>query len=242
MLTHPTGMRTLVWPLLLVVHSTMPMATTGSCSFCAVDTAGTAHTFDLRALPNATFVLGPNGSHPGINTLAPVQYSVTTPCGTALPSGAHAGGPVCHARGPAFPAVQPVENKRGFGVCEGLGSLANASVALVDGAGFDVTLRGGSTAGICGGGRSIVYHMRCDRAAATHDSQPDLTLGESPSCTYHVTWHTAAACDAAAKTAGSCAPPPPAPPPTICTDCLPPWNPTWNMQRSTVLMTCNDTG
>ena len=66
----------------------------GLCSFCAVDAAGVPHTFDLGALPRTTFVLGPNGSRPG-NALAPVQYSVTAPCGTALPSGAHAGGPVC---------------------------------------------------------------------------------------------------------------------------------------------------
>ena len=211
-----------------------------SCSFCAADAAGAARTFDLSALPSSTFVLGPNGSSSPGSALAPVQYSIAAPCGTALPSAAHAGGPVCHPRGPAFPAVQAVETTRGMGLCEGLGSLTNASVALVEG-GFDVALRGGSTSGRCPGGRTIVYHMRCDMAVRAADSRPDLTLGEAPNCTFHVTWRTASACTAAAVKAG-CAPPPPAPPPAVCTGCLPPWRPTWDMRRSTVLMTCNDTG
>ena len=109
---------------------------TASPSSAPIPAAGTSHSFDLSGLPNATFVLPPNGSRG--SSLAAAQYLVTSPCGSAVVGG----GPVCHVRGPeVFPAVLPVEGPRGFAVCEGLGSLANASVELADG-GFSLTLQG----------------------------------------------------------------------------------------------------
>jgi hypothetical protein len=82
--------------------------------------------------------------------------------------------------------MQPVETARGFGVCEGLGSLANASVALAAG-GFDLTLRGGSPGGralalaLPGWPRDRLPHaLRSGRAGRRQPPRPHARPADVP--------------------------------------------------------------
>jgi len=190
-----------------------------SCSFCGLDGAGLSHTFDLASLSTRTFGMS-NGA-----------YSATTPCGSVQPTGG------------CFP---PTADPAAQG-CRGLGTLAgrNASVQLAAD-GFNLTMLGGSDNPPCGSGQSghrqLVYRFVCDEDAPA-DGGPDANVTEFPHCTYVVTWRHPAACDRGGS-AASCAPMPPAPPaPPPAVDVRrPTWKPTWDMMRSTVLYTCNNTG
>jgi hypothetical protein len=89
----------------------------------------------------------------------------------------------------------------------------------------------------------------CD-AEAPGNNPPESTLvfgaGSHSSQfrrTYNVTWHHPSACTATPTPHKGCrSPAPPAPAPNICEGCLPPWKPTWSMQRSTALYACNSSG
>ena len=128
--------------------------------------------------------------------------------------------------------------------CRGLGSLSNVSLVITTD-GLNITLYNGSNTPPCGGRgghRALVYELICDKTVPP-DGPPEKVVVESPGCTYNVKWHHPSVCPDAQKHVPECthtAPPPPAPLP--CTTCLPPWKPTYDTKRSTVLMTCNDTG
>lgn len=75
-----------------------------------------------------------------------------------------------------------------------------------------------------------------------NDNPPDSVV-EHPNCHYTVNWRHPSVCTGHKTPPGSCTrPAPPAPPPAVCETCLPKWKPTWDMMRSTVLYTCNNTG
>ena len=195
---------------------------TSKCAFCGLDAAGRSHTFDLSALSTTRSFSLSNG-----------EFAATSPCGSVPPSMQCA------------PTSDPVVQG-----CRGLGTLANTSVQLTAN-GFNITMAGGSADPPCGhapvnpgGHRRLVYEFVCDANAAV-DGGPEPNVTESPGCTYVVTWRHPAACDpGSAGAASPCAPPPPAPPvPAPALDVRKPtWKPTWDMMRSTVLYTCNNTG
>ena len=89
----------------------------------------------------------------------------------------------------------------------------------------------------------------CD-AEAPGNNQPESKLvvgvgshSNQSRRTYNVTWHHPSACAATPTPRKGCrSPAPPAPAPNICEGCLPPWKPTWSMQRSTALYACNASG
>ena len=197
-----------------------------ACSFCAVDKTGLSHTFDLANVSSSIFLLN------DAKTGAPNEYSVTTPCGNA--------GLEKYACAP--PSSDPVLQD-----CRGLGTLAgkNASVQLTS-TGFNITMLGGSNDPPCGatGYRSLVYNFICDKDAPVDGGPDQAGVLESPSCNYVVTWRHPAACDPTpAGSQAECGPLPPAPTPAPWIDTrTPKWKPTWDMMRSTVLYTCNNTG
>ena len=83
--------------------------------------------------------------------------------------------------------------------------------------------------------------MICDKSAPS-DNPPESTLVEAPGCTYTVTWRHPSACGATEAPSECQATAPPAPPVQPCELCHPKWKPTWDMMRSTVLYTCNNSG
>ena len=208
------------------------LAAVSDCLFCTNTSATSAVTFDLGALPNMTWQL--TGG----------KFSATSPCLAAVT-------PQCHPSG--MPATQS---------CRGLGRIGEDTVVTPTGDGFDITIMDGSNDPPCGhapanpdGHRRLVYRMVCNKTAPV-TNPPEDDVVEHPSCTYVVTWQHPSACGGEAGPATSCphsAPPaPPTPPPTPPTPaptcspdsktCLPSWNPTYDMFRSTVLYTCNNTG
>ena len=112
--------------------------------------------------------------------------------------------------------------------------------------GFNITLLGGSDEPRCGalGYRSSTFQFICDKTVGPDNGPDTVGVVESPACHYTVTWHHPAACDPTPSgSKDKCGPIPPAPKPAPCVDTrLPKWKPTWDMMRSTVLYTCNNTG
>ena len=112
-------------------------------------------------------------------------------------------------------------------------------------------MHGGSDTPACGPGRSVVFAFLCDRTVPA-GNPPEPAVIEQPWCTYTVTWKTPAACAPVRSGSGSgdstagqakCGAMPPPPPPIPWTNTrVPRWNPTWQMNRSTVLYACNTTG
>ena len=209
--------------LLAAALSTPLAAASGACTFCALNAQGQAVSFDLSTLPSATWE-ATSGQY---NSL----YTITSPCGQAT-------SPQCGAQND--PMLQS---------CQGVGNLANISVALNGGdQGFTVTLRGGFDTPPMPNGRNAVYTFVCD-ASAPLDNPPDYkNVTESPPGFYNVAWRHPAGCGIVSGS--SCGPsppvPPPVPPPPSCSPgaktCLPTWKPTWHMRNSTMLYTCNNTG
>ena len=192
-----------------------------SCSFC-VNASGRSVTYDLASLPAGTFDSAPSGSYHE-------HYHISSPCAVARPDS---------CMGPLW---SPVTQD-----CRGLGSLDSVLINVSDPtAGFNLTLRDGSNVPPCGpppGNRTLIFRFVCSRMVNTSNS-PDPIVVEHPSCTYTVTWHHPSACTPTFGRAGGCAAAaPPAPPAEPCEFCLPTWKPTWNMYRSTVLYTCNNSG
>ena len=211
-----------------VVFASAVCVTAGSnCSFCGVDANGLSHTFDVSTISaEYTWML------PDSKTGRVGEYRVTSPCGTAKSNFA------C-----APPSSDPVVQD-----CRGLGTLAgdNASVQLTP-EGFNLTMRGGSADPPCGpdgGHRSLVYRFICDKNATEGNGPEESGVLEQPSCNYVVTWRHPGACDpnpAGSQDQCGAMPPAPAPVPWVDTR-LPRWKPTWDMMRSTVLYTCNNSG
>jgi hypothetical protein len=199
-------------------------AAAGPCTFCALNTAGQAVSFDLSGLTNTTYSAFSNG----------FNYMVTTPCGQASsPACGQQNDPMCQS-------------------CLGVGDLGNISVVLAPGGsgagGFTLTLRNGFNDPPMPQGRNAVYHFVCDTTVPVNNPPAVANITESPPGFYNVVWATPAACGVVSGTV--CGPnppmPPPAPPPISCMPgadtCLPTWTPTWHMRNSTVLYTCNNTG
>eukprot|EP00039_Didymoeca_costata_P015930 m.277463 g.277463 ORF g.277463 m.277463 type:complete len:615 (+) comp16307_c0_seq7:50-1894(+) len=204
-------------PFFLVLFTRNALAE--KCVFCTKDV-----TYDLSSLPNTTFTL--NG------TTGADEFYATTPCGSAISD-------ACRGEGTSDPASQ--------GCSRGLGTLGITPIVTpIPGQGLNITLLGGSNNPPCGkgpgGNRTLVYRFICDKSAP-QDNPPDPVVVESPGCTYIVSWHHPSVCESVPTPSGQCQRPgPPPPPPYVCKTCLPTWKPTWDMMRSTVLYTCNDTG
>lgn len=203
-----------------------------AANFCGVDSdSGKALTWDVSTLPNTTFSLtGKTGS----------LYYVAAPFLAADPLAGR-----CSARDSMGAAA--LQGCRGLGVL-GVNTIVTP-LGHEGGGGFNLTLNGGSADPPCNrhgpnkGNRTTVFELICD-AGAPPSSGPDTGKGviESPSCTYNVRWRHPAFCRP--KLSSSCghSPTPPAPAPIPCATCQPRWAPSWDMQRSTILQTCNDTG
>lgn len=207
--------------LLLLTFYVYP-ASAGSCSFCALNQQGSAVTFDLSTLSNATYEATVGGQYNE-------KYSTTTPCGQAKTSS-------CGAQND--PMLQE---------CQGVGNLANISTILTPN-GVNITLHGGFDDPPMPNGRNAVYVFVCDTSVPTNNPPEYQNITEDPPGFYNVVWRTPAACGIVQGSVCGANPPvpPPVPPPTPCTpgsdSCLPNWKPTWNMRNSTVLYTCNNTG
>ena len=210
--------------IILAVALSAPAAAWASspCTFCALNAQGQAVSFDLSTLPTTTWE---STGGPG----NPELYTLTTPCGQAT-------SPQCGAQND--PMLQS---------CQGVGNLANISVAL-NSDGFSVTLRGGFDDPPMPNGRNAVYTFICDTSVPLDNPPFYKNTTESPPGFYNVVWRHPAGCGT--TSGSSCGPsppvPPPVPPPPSCSPgsktCLPTWKPTWNMRNSTVLYTCNNTG
>ena len=193
-------------------------AAASSCSFCSLNGQGQAVTFDLSVLGNASY--DGNG------------YEMTTPCGQVR-------SPTCGWI--SDPASQG---------CKGIGTLANVSMSLVAGGagGFNLTLHGGFDDPPMPNGRNAQYIFICDTTVPASNPPMFNNVSESPPGFYNIVWRTPAACGVPSGSVCGPSPPvpPPAPPPTPCMPgsdtCLPTWTPSWEMEQSTVLYTCNNSG
>ena len=200
-------------------------------NFCGFDPgSGKALTWDLSTLPNATFSLQGNGG----------AYHVAAPYLAADPLDGR-----CSARDSMGAAA--------LQGCRGLGVLGVNTTILPFGhegaGGLNLTLNGGSSNPPCDihgpnkGNRTTIFELICDKSVPM-STGPDADKGviEYPGCTYVITWRHPAFCKPAKSSSCGSTPTPPPPAPIPCATCQPKWAPTWNMQRSTILQTCNDTG
>jgi hypothetical protein len=196
-----------------------------------------------------------------------LTYYVTSPCGSVGSAGAPPAGPeMCFGGSTADPAAQHYTGTTPSGrygvapICSGLGSLGAATPPTIvytpaaaagatgaaAAAALHVTLHGGSTEW-CDGTASVTYAMLCDPTVPS-TNPPDSRVAVHGNCSFTVTWRHPSICAATNVTTTAGAPgcegppAPPAPPPAACEGCLPPWEPTWDMGRSTILYTCNSTG
>jgi hypothetical protein len=203
-------------------------------TFCGVDSAGKAATYDLSTLSNKIFTL--HDIHAERE-----EYLVAQPCGCASTVASTEFGIGC----------TPMTQGEGRGLAD---IRANLSIAVGTN-GFNLTIGGGDDDPAMPRGRNAVYHFVCD-ATAPLDNPPDDAVVESPGGFYNLIWRHPSACKVSA-TPAKCPPPPPLPPippppppppPAIpCSrgsdlPCLPSWKPTWNLRNSTVLYTCNNSG
>ena len=210
----------------VLVFFAVPSFSKGNCIFCNDNV-----TYDFSSLSTDTFT-----AHNGIkgsrnHSTAWNTYFVTSPCASVTTDSCIAG-----------PTADPVAIRpAGDPVCKGLGSLSSVGnkppeLTPAGSMGVNITLHG---QGAC----PVVYRMLCDRTAPS-SNPPEPTIiyrhKSGKGCAYVVTWKHASACDSKPTPAGACTQPaPPAPPEPVCEACVPRWNPTWNMSRSTILYTCN---
>lgn len=224
------------------------------CDFCAKSGNGIGTTFDLSSMPTTVFTL--HSGTRGSLTDPWLTYYATSPCGSvgSAPDG------MCFSGSTSDPVAQHYTGTTPDGrygvapICSGLGSLGakmQPDVVYAPGspAALNITLYGGSTE-YCDGTASVTYAMVCDTKVPA-SNPPDPLVVVRGNCSFAISWRhpsicaTALPADATNVTQTGCDishPAPPAPPPAVCEGCLPPWKPTWNMTRSTILYTCNKTG
>lgn len=219
----------MIFTCTLLLFVALPCATSkhGSCIFCNNNV-----TYDFSSLSTNTFIAhsGVKGSTNHLDAWN--TFFVTSPC-TSVKTDACIAGPTAD---PA--AIKP----GGPPICQGLGSLAGVGnkqpkITPAGPVGVNITLYDQHAC-------SLVYRMLCDKAvSADNPPEPTIIYEHKKGCRYIVTWKHPSACGGEPTPAGACKQPAPPPPPTPpCEACLPPWTPTWNMSRSTVLYTCNASG
>lgn len=207
------------------------------CVFCT-----SAFTYDLSTLPTQTFVL--HSGTPGVTKGDDVyvQYLATSPCASAESDMCFGG----FTSEGSYPLAMYGSLPTGGGnapVCTGLGSLNNTVVTAFGKEGLSIALQ----AGVAPLTVTAIYNIVCDaQAPSDNPPEPIVTVGKDPQNhrpAFNVTWHHPSVCAAVPTPPGGCSSPaPPAPAPPICEGCLPPWRPTWSMQRSTALYACNSSG
>lgn len=211
-------------------------ARAGACQFCvAGGSGGSSFAYDLSSMPTSTFtVVGDSASE-----LGGITYFVTSPCANVDPPF----GACCENRNELYsPAVQDLEEGC---LIMGLMNQANSTTAQLEGGvgGFNLTVPGTGPPDACGSvdRRRSKYVFVCDMDVPATNGPESVVQEEG--CEYTITWRTPAACGKRATCSASVPPPPPAPvAPPASTGCTPPWNPTWNMSRSTILYACNASG
>lgn len=232
-------------PAGLEVSNPLPVSQSGShCTFCTG-----SFTYDLSTLPTQTFLL--HSGTPGVaqGDEKYVQYVVTSPCASVQSDMCFGGFSSTASRYPVVGSY-PLAIAKGTNVpdilsgpvCEELGSLNDTVAVTAFG-------KDGLSIALDSRGRTAIFNIMCD-AEAPGNNQPESTLvvgagshNNQSRWTYNVTWRHPSACAATPTPRKGCrSPAPPAPAPNICEGCLPPWKPTWSMQRSTALYACNASG
>jgi hypothetical protein len=143
--------------ILLCAAATVRAYSAG-CVFCTYNSQGQAVTFDLSTLSNATYEATPQ-----LNNPFGESYSVTQPCGQAIS------------------ATCGWQNDPMLQSCNGVGNLANISIAMSDpSVGFNLTLHGGFDVPPMPNGRNAVYHFVCDTTGKRAGCRCDYVAAVPP--------------------------------------------------------------
>ncbi len=232
-----------------------------NCTFCARSSnGGSPMPFDLSNVPTTIFTL--HSGTRGDLTDPRLTYYATSPCGSVgdAPDDMCFSGPTSDPAAQHYTGTTPDGRYGVAPICSGLGSLgASIQPTVIYSAGMsfggsntlNITLHGGSTE-FCNGNARVTYAMICDKNVHVNNA-PEPRVNVVDNCSFIISWRHPSACattstESAASLEnmrGQCDasnPAPPAPSPVTCKGCLPPWIPTWDMMRSTVLYTCNYSG